>query len=223
LSDNRSVGRRIACATIVPGVAASTLPESNSRACCTFTENDDAFGTIEPESVRPPCVNPSSPFVGVNGLRAFKTSSRNAASIEPRSGPLPGPVVMSMCIIAVRPPWFCAANWSIRGRRIDRICDFGGSLPPVNPSTRRTDPGGAMALSAASISSGSSGSAAICSRVSTVENAWPRGSRAALCRSRPTATSSVIFRMGSMIVRRVSPARSRTSGTTTVSKPGNAA
>ena len=39
------------------------------------------------------------------------------------------------------PPWFCAANLSMRGRRIDRIWDFGGSLPPVKPSTRMVAPG----------------------------------------------------------------------------------
>ena len=27
---------------------------------------------------------------------------------------------------------------SMRGKRIERICDFGGSLPPLNPSTRYT-------------------------------------------------------------------------------------
>ena len=106
------------------------------------------------------------------------------------------------------PPWFCAAIWSMRGRRIDRICDLGGSLPPVKPSMRMIAPGGDMALSAASISSGSSGSAAICSRVSTVENALPRGSRAGVCLSRPTTTSSVTFFDG----QDDGPARSRRRG-----------
>ena len=64
-----------------------------------------------------------------------------------RSGPFPGIVMMSMWMAPLMPPWFCAANMSILGRRIDRICDFGGSLPPVKPSTRMVAPGGDIALS----------------------------------------------------------------------------
>ena len=41
---------------------------------------------------------------------------------------------------------------------LERICDFGGSLPPRNPSTRIVPPGPAISLSTFSISSGSSGS-----------------------------------------------------------------
>ena len=46
-------------------------------------------------------------------------------------------------------------------KRIDRICDFGGSLPPRKPSTRIVAPGPAISFSTFSISSGSSGSASI--------------------------------------------------------------
>ena len=44
---------------------------------------------------------------------------------------------------------------------MERICDFGGSLPPRNPSTRIVAPGPAISFSTFSISSGSSGSASI--------------------------------------------------------------
>ena len=93
--------------------------------------------------------------------------------------------MMSMNSMPLMPPWFWAANMSMRGSRIDRICDFGGRRPPVKPSTRRTDPGGDMALSTASISSGSSGSASICSRVRTELKALPLGSSS---RTLPVAT-----------------------------------
>ena len=88
-------------------------------------------------------------------------------------GPAPGIVMMSMKSAPPIPPWFCAANMSMRGRRIERICDFGGSRPPVKPSTRMVEPGGAIAFSTASISSGSSGSDSICSRVRIVLKAEP--------------------------------------------------
>ena len=39
-------------------------------------------------------------------------------------------------------------------KRIDRICDFGGSLPPRKPSTRIVAPGPAISFSTCSISSG---------------------------------------------------------------------
>jgi len=118
-----------------------------------------------PFSDNPPCSRPSSPLTGVNGFLTFNASSLTAISSDPASGPFPGCVITSMNIMPFMPPWFCAANWSIRGRRIDRICDLGGSLPPEKPSMRMTAPGGDIALSAASISSGSSGRAAICARV----------------------------------------------------------
>ena len=60
-----------------------------------------------------------------------------------------------------------------RRKRIDCICDLGGSRPPRNPSTRIVAPGPAISFKAASMSSGSSGSASICSRVSRFPNALP--------------------------------------------------
>ena len=140
----------------------------------------------------------------------------------PRSGPMPGMVMMSMNIMPLMPPWFWAANMSMRGSRIERICDFGGRRPPVKPSTRSTDPGGDIALSTASISSGSSGSASICSRVSTELNALPLGSSAEVCRSRLTVRPSSTRWIWSVTRRRASlPPRTRTSRTTAVSNPGN--
>ncbi len=170
-----------------------------------------------------PCLSCSCPFVFDSAFFALSASSAKLKSVLPRIGPAPGIVMMSMNIAPLMPPWFCAANWSMRGRRIDRIWDLGGSLPPVNPSTRIVAPGGAIALSTRSISSGSSGSASICSRVSTVLNAEPRGSIAALCLSRLTVTASSSFWSGRVIVRRLSPARTRTSRTSAVWKPGNSA
>ena len=126
----------------------------------------------------------------MNALRASIASSRKPTSAPPRSGPIPGIVMMSMCMAPVMPPWFWAANMSMRGSLIERICDFGGRRPPVNPSTRMTDPGGDIALSTASISSGSSGSASICSRVSTELNALPFASSEADWRSRLTVRPS---------------------------------
>ena len=158
----------------------------------------------------------------MNALRAFKDSSRKLKSALPRSGPIPGIVMMSMNIMPLMPPWFWAANMSMRGSRIDRICDFGGRRPPVKPSTRRTDPGGDMALSTASISSGSSGSASICSRVRTELKALPLGSSAELCRSRLTVRPSSTRWICRVTRRRASlPPRTRTSRTTAVSNPGN--
>ena len=51
----------------------------------------------------------------------------------PRIGPRPGCVTMSTNVMPA--PWFSAANMPLE-KRIDRICDFGGSLPPRKPSTR---------------------------------------------------------------------------------------
>ena len=174
-----------------------------------------------PESEKLYCCSCSSPFSGVIAFLAFSASSRKLKSMLPRVGPAPGIVMMSMKCAPPMPPWFCAAYMSIRGRRIERIWDFGGSLPPVKPSTRMVDPGGAIALSAASISSGSSGSDSICSRVRIVLNADPRASRATLCLSRVIVTASSSFSSGSVSVRRLSPVRSRTSRIITVWNPGN--
>jgi hypothetical protein len=190
---------------------------------CAAKKNDKRFGLTVPPNATPYRCSPSLPFVGVNGLRAFRAWLRNATSALPPSGPMPGCVMMSMWSIPCRPPWFCAAIMSILGRRMERICDFGGSLPPVKPSTRMTAPGGAIAFSTFSISSGSSGKASICSRVSTVEKAAPCGSSAAACLSRDTLSCWSIFAIGSTSDRRVSPFRTRTSRRTTDWKPGNSA
>ena len=186
-----------------------------------MSEKDVLFGLIVPNRPKPNRRSCSAGLVEANTFLALKASSRKLKSTLPRSGPLPGPVMMSMNIIPIMPPWFCAAYMSIRGSRIDRICDLEGSRPPVKPSTRMTDPAGAIALSAASISSGSSGSASICSRVSTVLNALPPGSSDDDCLSRPTVTDSSSFWIWSVMRRRVSPSRTRTSRTTAVWKPGN--
>ena len=84
-----------------------------------------------------------------------------------RSGPMPGCVMMSMN----RPPakWFSAANAS-RVMWIALIADFGGSRPPSKLSTRMTALPPAMSCSCCAISSGSSDSASICSRVIAVPN-----------------------------------------------------
>ena len=187
------------------------------------SENDVLFGLIVPNSETLPCFSCSCPFVLDIAFFALSASSAKLKSVLPRIGPAPGIVMMSMKCAPLMPPWFWAANWSMRGSRIDRIWDFGGSLPPVNPSTRIVAPGGAISFSTRSISSGSSGSASICSRVSTVLNAEPRGSIAALCLSRLTVTSSSSFWSWRVMVRRLSPARTRTSRTSAAWKPGNSA
>jgi hypothetical protein len=99
-----------------------------------------------PDRLNPYWRNCSSAFSGVNALRALSDSSRKLKSVLPRSGPIPGIVMISMCMAPLMPPWFWAANMSMRGSLIERICDFGGRRPPVNPSTRMTDPGGDIAL-----------------------------------------------------------------------------
>ena len=179
------------------------------------------MGRIVPASENPYWRNCSSAFSGVNALRALSDSSRKLKSPLPRSGPIPGIVMMSMCMMPDMPPWFWAANMSMRGSRMERIWDFGGSRPPVNPSTRMTDPGGDIAFSTASISSGSSGSASICSRVRTELKALPPGSSAELCRSRLTVRPSSTRWIRKVTRRRTSPPRTRTSRTTLVSNPGN--
>ena len=185
-------------------------------------ENDVLLGRIVPDSENPYWRSCSGARSGVNALRALSDSSWKLKSVVPRSGPMPGIVMMSMCMMPVMPPWFWAANMSMRGRRIDRICDFGGRRPPVNPSTRMTDPGGDIALSTASISSGSSGSASICSRVSTELKALPFASSEADWRSRLTVRPSSTRWIRSVTRRLASlPPRTRTSLTTAVSKPGN--
>ena len=109
-------------------------------------------------------------------------------SKPPRIGPMPGWVTMSTNTMP--PPWFSAANMS-REKRIDRICDFGGSRPPRKPSTRIVAPGPAISFSTRSISSGSSGSASICDFDSTVLKRSLFGSDAAVAGSRPTETALV--------------------------------
>ena len=71
---------------------------------------------------------------------------------------------------------------------MERICDFGGSLPPRNPSTRIVAPGPAISFRTFSISSGSSGSASICCFERTVPNRSLFGSDADVAGSRPTDT-----------------------------------
>jgi hypothetical protein len=153
-------------------------------------------------------------------LRAFSAPSRKLKSTLPRSGPRPGCVEMSMKLWPAL--WFSAANMAVENR-IDRICDFGGSLPPRNPSMRMVAPGPAMSFSTCSISSGSSGSASICSRDSTLLNRSLFGSDAAAAGSRPTATLSATFSIGSVISRRLSPGRTRTSLNVELSNPGKLA
>ena len=138
----------------------------------------------------------------------------------PRSGPSPGCVETSTKVWPAL--WFSAANIAAE-KRMDRICDFGGSLPPRNPSMRIVAPGPAISFSTCSISSGSSGSASICSRVRTLLKRSLFGSDAAAAGSRPTATLSAIFSIGSVISRRLSPGRTRRSVTVRLSKPGKLA
>jgi hypothetical protein len=118
----------------------------------------------------------------------------------------------------IPPAWFSAENMPL-ANRIERICDFGGSLPPRKPSTRIVPPGPAISFSTFSISSGSSGSASICSLLSTLLNRSLFGSDALVAGSRPTATFSSSFWIARGTSRLLSPARTRCSGITAVSKP----
>ena len=161
----------------------------------------------------------SGPRLGAIGFRALSDSSRKVKSAVPRNGPPPGVVVMSTN--AMPPPWFSAANRS-RRKRIPRICDFGGSFPPRNPSTRTTASGPAICFSVSSISSGSSGSASICSRVSRLPKALPLGSVARSRGSCPTVISSASFAISSFISRRASP-RKRSSARRFTANPGASA
>ena len=78
-------------------------------------------------------------------------------------------------------------------KRMDRICDFGGSRPPVNPFTRIVAPGPAIWSSTCCSSSGSSGSSAISCGVSSVVNELPRTSsvlvRTTTCSFNPASGS----------------------------------
>ena len=103
---------------------------------------------------------------------------------------------------------------------IDLICAFGGSRPPSKLSIRSTASGPAMSWSCRAISSGSSESASICSRVIAVPNVDVR-SAAACCASRPTVTESVILRSGRTSTCLFSPALIRMSFSRPRSKPGN--
>jgi hypothetical protein len=83
-------------------------------------------------------------------------------------------------------------------KRIDRICDFGGSRPPVNPFTRIVAPGPAIWSSTCCSSSGSSGSSAISCGVSSLVKELPRTSsvllRTMTCSFSPASGSvSVIW------------------------------
>ena len=128
------------------------------------------------------------------------------------------------------PPWFSAANMALENR-IERICDFGGSLPPRNPSTRIVAPGPAISFSTFSISSGSSGSASICSFEQHVAESIAvrigRGGR----RVAADRHALVDFSIGSVTSRRLSPAadadvrddvRSRSRGTPRRARSGQA-
>ena len=97
---------------------------------------------------------------------------------------MPGLVTMSM----PKPPpasWLSAAYEFMR-KRIDWICDFGGSRPPRNPLTRIVAPGPAICISSCSSSSGSSGSSAISCALSDDVKALPATSDASV----RTTTSS---------------------------------
>ena len=110
---------------------------------------------------------------------------------------MPGLVMMSM----PKPPpasWLSAANEFMR-KRIDWICDFGGSRPPRNPLTRIVAPGPAICISTCSSSSGSSGSSAISCSLSDDVNALPATSVASV----RTMTSSVSPASGSFNGHRV--------------------
>ena len=127
--------------------------------------------------------------------------------------------MMSMNI----PPaeWFSAANES-RVMWMALIIALGGSCAPSKLSTRITAPTPAMSFSCRAISSGSSESASICSRVSADPNVVLR-SDALVCGSRPTVTSSDSLASRSTTPCRLSPAFSCTSRTTPISNPGNSA
>ena len=84
------------------------------------------------------CCVCSGPLAAWNALRAFIASSRNVTSTLPRIGPRPG--CLEMSTIVSPPSWFSATNIPL-AKRMDRICDFGGSLPPRKPSTRMVAPG----------------------------------------------------------------------------------
>jgi hypothetical protein len=173
-----------------------------------------------PSSVKTPRRNCSGTLAGANALRAFSAASRKPTVALARHSPSPGRVTMST---EMKPAsWFSAAK-ALRRKRISRICDFGGSAAPRKPLTRMTAPGPAICSIACAISSGSSGRSAISRSVSEVVKASPRGSLPASRRSRPTVSSSKTAAMGNVSVRRVVPARSVWSTSSTASKPGASA
>jgi hypothetical protein len=136
-----------------------------------------------------------------------------------RSGPMPGWVMMSMN----SPPakWFSAAKAS-RVMWIALIADLGGSRPPSKLSTRMTAFPPAMSCSCCAISSGSSDSASICSRVIAVAKV-ERRSDAASRASRETVTESCSPWIPSTATCLLSPALICRSFRRRDSKPGNSA
>ena len=182
-------------------------------------ENDAFSGTSVPPRLKPRLRFCESGLVVVIEFFPSIELSRKPNRVFARTGPRPGCVMISMW----RPPaqWLSAANWS-REMRTDLICALGGRSRPSKLSTLKTASGPAISVNWRLISSGSSDSSSICSRVNAVPKSGAR-SAAASCRSRETVTASSMRLRGRTMTCLLSPpARTRTS-MLRVSKPGNSA
>src|SRR5260221_3100032 len=129
----RSDGRLNGAFTDRPGTAAKMYAESYSDAPPAESENDVRSFRSVPLRFRLYCCVCSGPLADWNAFLALSAPSRNVKSMLPRIGPSPGWVEMSTNVCPAL--WFSAPNIALE-KRIERICDFGGSLPPRNPSTR---------------------------------------------------------------------------------------
>jgi hypothetical protein len=216
----RGVRSGSAWETIPLGRATFRLEVSYDRIPLTPSEKELRFLIRLPPKLKPKFLMFSGPLVGVNGLRPLSEPLRSLKLPPPRIAPRPGGVMMSMN----RPPalWFSAANWS-RVMWIALICDFAGSAAPSKLSTRMSASPPAISSSWPRISSGSSDSASICSRVSAEPNVSVFRSAAAACASRATVTSCSTFCSGRTMTCRLSPARTRTSPRRPGWNPGNSA
>ena len=138
----------------------------------------------------------------------------------PRIGPRPGCVAMSTKVCPAL--WFSAANIALE-KRIERICDFGGSLPPRKPSTRmrRAGPGHLLQhlLHLVRI---------VGQRLDLILRQHVAEAIALRIRRGGRRVAADRHALGDLLDRQrhlapvVSPARTRTSGTVRLSKPGNA-
>ena len=118
------------------------------------------------------------------------------------------------------PPWFSAAKRS-RRKRIDWICDLGGSRPPRKPSTRIVAPGPPISFRPLPCHRDRRAAPRSARASARSRTRSPRGSSARSRGSCPTVTSSATLARLSFISRRVLlPARRRRSSSCLRFEPG---